>query len=289
MKRILIALFAVPLMFLTACGVTTGPTETKVRVGAGALEDPVFKDCIPPSIKDNTPTNDDYFPYPTSERDLDATGQEGSDADAITVVSDDNAEMAIPVTLRFNMVTDCDTLKDFHKKYGSRYSAYLDKDGNGTSGWNLMLRKLMYDPVDTTLDEIAKNYTWRELYNDPAAQNELQNTLKDQIEDIVDTNARGHYFENYTVLVKKPYPTNSELADAIAREQAAVGRAQSAEAEAKAKKMQAEAEVAVAKAEAEKKQAEIRGYGGFENYNKAQAVENGLNPYQPTYKVGDTR
>lgn len=287
-KKIFVGLVVVPALLLTGCGVSTQSSVTKVQVGAGPFDDPVVKKCIKPGIKDNSPTNDDYYAYPVSDRDLDATGQEGSDFDAITAVSKDNAEMAIPVIIRFNQVSDCDTLTDFFKSYGQRYGAYLDEDGGSTDGWMVMLRKLMYDPADALLDDVAKNYNWRDLYNNAAAQTELQTTLSEQIENIVDTNARGHFFENFTILVKKPVPTNPELVSAIAAEQAAVAGAASAEAKARAMKAQAEAETALAKAEAEKKAAEIRGYGGFENYNKARAVEEGLNPYQPTYKVSST-
>lgn len=286
-KFVALALVA-PLM--VACGVSTQTSVTKVQVGAGPWDDPVVKKCIAPGVKDNSPTNDDYYNYPVSDRDLDATGQAGADFDAITAVSKDNAEMSIPVIIRFNMVTDCKTLGQFFKAYGQRYGAYLNDDGESTDGWMVMLRKLMYDPADALLDDVSKNYTWRDLYNNAAAQTELQNTLSKQIEGIVDTNARGHYFENFTVLVKKPVPTNPELVAAIAQEQAAVAGAASAEAKARAQKAQAEAETALARAEAEKKQAEIRGYGGFENYAKARCVESKYcgNPYQPTYKVSGT-
>ena len=293
MKKIvkIVAIIAtvLSLMTMTGCGVSTQQSVTKVQVGAGPFDDPVVKDCIKPGTRDNSPTNDDYYSYPVSDRDLDATGQSGSDFKSITAVSKDNAEMAIPLIIRFNMVTDCDTLGEFFKKYGQRYGAYLNDDGTTTDGWMLMLRKLMYDPTDALLDDVAKNYNWRDLYNNAKAQQELQTQLSNQIQSIVDTNARGHYFEHFTVLVKKPTPTNGNLATAIADEQAAVASAATAEAKAKAQKAQAEAETALARAEAAKKRAEIAGYGGFENYNKAQAVNNGLNPYQPTYIVSGTK
>lgn len=287
-KKKFVALLVVPLIGLTACGVSTPPDATKVQVGAGPFEDPEFKGCIPPSTKKNSPTNDDYFAYPANERDLDATGQEGSDFGSITVLSRDNAEMSIPITFRFNMVGDCETLQEFHKAYGSRYAAYLNDDGTSSEGWMLMLRKLIYDPADATLDEIAKKYTWREMLNDPQAQNDIQAAVVDNIDEIVAANAKGTYFENFVVLMKKPYPTDEALRSAVAAEQEAVAKAQSAEAEARAKRLQAEAEVAVAKAEAMKKRAEIAGYGGYENYSRSQAIENGLNPYQPTYIVSGT-
>jgi regulator of protease activity HflC (stomatin/prohibitin superfamily) len=288
-KKKFAAMLVVPLLAFTACGVSTPPDSTKVQVGAGPFEDAKFKGCIAPSTKKNSPTNDNYYAYPANERDLDATGQEGSDYDSITVLSKDNAEMKIPVTLRFNMVGDCEALQEFHKAYGSRYAAYLNDDGTSSEGWMLMLRKLMYDPADATLDEIAKKYTWREMLNNASAQNEIQSALVDNIDEIVATNARGQYFENFTVLMKKPYPADEALRQAVAAEQQSVATAQSAEAEARAQKLQAEAEVAVAEAQARKKAAEIKGYGGYDNYSRSQAIENGLNPYQPTYIVPGTK
>ena len=288
-KRLIVALMMAPILFLTACGVSTPPDSTKVQVGGGMFEDAKFKGCIPPSTKKNSPTNDDYYAYPANERDLDATGQDGSDFKAITVLSKDNAEMSIPITFRFNMVGDCETLQDFHRAYGSRYAAYLNDDGTSSEGWMLMLRKLVYDPADATLDEIAKKYTWREMLNNAEAQNEIQASIVENIDEIVASNAKGTYFENFVVLMKKPVPTDESLRQAVASEQQAVATAQSAEAEARAKKAQAEAEIAVAKAEAKKKQAEIEGFGGYENYSKSQAIENGLNPYQPTYIVPGTK
>ena len=184
-KRLIVALMMAPILFLTACGVSTPPDSTKVQVGGGMFEDAKFKGCIPPSTKKNSPTNDDYYAYPANERDLDATGQDGSDFKAITVLSKDNAEMSIPITFRFNMVGDCETLQDFHRAYGSRYAAYLNDDGTSSEGWMLMLRKLVYDPADATLDEIAKKYTWREMLNNAEAQNEIQASIVENIDEIL--------------------------------------------------------------------------------------------------------
>lgn len=285
MKKTLALLLLLPLVALAACGVAAPPSETFVHVGAGPIESPHFKDCVPAGTRNNAPTNDDYYGYPVSEREIDATGQAGSDQEPPTVVSKDNATLAVPITIRFQMISDCVTLQKFFKAYGQRYGAYLDDKGQATEGWNLMLRKLMYDPTDVALAEIAKKYTWRELYNSAQAQADLQNTLKADIGDIVDNAAGGRYFDHFIVLMKKPYPVDKSLAKAIAREQAAVAGAESAKAKAEAQKATAEAQTATAKAEAARQEAEIKGYGGFENYNKAKAVDKGLNPYQPTYVV----
>lgn len=289
MKKILAIGLLLPVMLLAACGVSTQPNETKLQVGSGPFEDPKFKGCIEPGTKDNSPTNDEYISYPTSGRDYDAGTTKSADSGPITVVSKDNTEMAIPLRITWDFNTDCKALEEFYGLY-ERYGAHLDEDGNTTEGWNTVLDKVLFNSLDTTADEIAKNYPWRELYNDAAAQNALQAALSENLQGVVNDVAKGEFFINIRVAtMQKPKPTNPDLVDAIAAEQAAVAAAQSAEAKAKATKAQAEAETATAKAEAAKQAAIIKGFGSFDNYARYTAIQQGLNPYQPTYLVNSTQ
>lgn len=286
-KFVAIALL-IPVMAVSACGVSTQPDETKLQIGAGPFEDPKIKGCVEPGEKRTSPTNDKYISYPVSGRDFDAGTTEGGDSGPITVISKDNTEMAIPVRITWDFESDCKTLEAFYKLY-NRYGASLDDDGQATKGFKQVLAKVLGNSLDTTLDEIAKNYTWRELYNDAAAQNALQAALDENLQPVVDEVAKGKFFTNINVAtLKKPIPTNSELRDAIAAEQSAVATAQSAEAKARATKAQAEAETATAEAEAKKQEAIIKGFGSFEAYAQYEAIQNGLNPFQPTYIVSGT-
>lgn len=288
MKKKFVALAVIPLVLFGACGVSTGQDVTKLHIGAGPFENPDFKGCIAPGTKDNSPTNDKYVAYPTSGRDYDAGVTKNGDSGPITVVSRDNAEMAIPIRLTWDFTTNCKDIEKFYKLY-NRYGANLNDDGSTTKGWNTVMQKVIGATLDTTLDEVAKNYTWRDLYNNAAAQNALQATLSDRIQSQVNEVAKGEFFTNIRVAtMQKPYPTNENLKNAVAEEQAAVASAQSAEAKARAQKAQAEAETATAQAEAAKRRAEISGYGSFENYARYQAIQQGLNPYQPTYIVSGT-
>lgn len=283
-----IALVLVASVGFSACGVETPPDVTKLHIGAGPFEDPKFKGCVPAGTKDNSITNDKYVAYPTSGRDYDAGTTENSDSGAITVVSKDNTEMSIPIRITWDFNTDCETLEAFYQDY-NRYGAQLNDDGTTTEGWDTVLDKVLGNSLDTTMDEVAKNYNWRDLYNNPAAQNDLQTTVSTSLQDIVDEVAKGDYFINIKVAtMKKPVPTNPDLVSAIAAEQAAVAAAQSAEAKARATKAQAEAETATAKAEAAKQAAIIKGFGGFAAYAQYTAIMEGLNPFQPTYIVSGT-
>jgi regulator of protease activity HflC (stomatin/prohibitin superfamily) len=291
MKKILAVIVAVVgLMFMTGCSsVSTAADQVALHYEGGSFSSKKFAGCVPTSKKDYAGPGDSFFVYPTNQRFVDATGGDNSDFGAITVVSKDNVEMRIPVTLNFYLRTDCDTLRSFHETVGNRFQAYMDGDTTG-DGWKNMLRVTVYQPMDTTLDRIAQQYNWRDLYNKPEVKAEIEKSLNENIEAIVrrQTNNRD-FFNNWSALVQKPTPTNAELSNAIAAEQNNVESAQAAKAKAEADIATARAQKALAEAEAAKKRAEIAGYGGFENYNKNQAVEKGLNPYQPTYIVSGTK
>ena len=77
-----------------------------VHVGAGPFEASKLKgDCIPSSSRGFL-TNDDYVMFPTSEREWDATGQDGSDSGRFQSVTNDSVQMYIPVTVRFSLITE---------------------------------------------------------------------------------------------------------------------------------------------------------------------------------------
>jgi len=195
----------------------------------------------------------------------------------------------VPVSITFTLKTDCDTLRRFHETIGNRYQAYMDGDQT-SEGWRKMLRIVVQAPLDTTMDRIAQGYDWRRLYNDPAAKADIERQVNEQIAQIVARQTNGEeFFTGWSALVQKPTPTNAQLTEAIAAEQNNVAQANAARAKAEADLAAANAQVAVQEAEANKRRADIAGYGSVEEYNRAQAIEKGLNPYQPTIITGAPR
>lgn len=288
MKKIAPLLIALTLL-LGGCGYNIPPDMVALRVGAGPFEPKKIKECIPANDRKLFwETNDSYYPFPTSEREWDATGKSGSDSGPYTSVTKDNVVMQIPVTVRFTIKTDCPTLKKFYSKYVRRYGAQFDTDGTYNEQWETLLRKLVADPTDQTLDRIVQKYNWRNVWNEPktkvAIERELDKRLTSRGSLMVQT-AKASYFEGISVLVGTPTPERAELRNAVALEQQAVADAKSKEAEANARAAQARAELAVTEAQAAKKRQAIAGYPDVDAYLKAQAIRRGLNPYQPTYVV----
>lgn len=287
MKKVLLLIAAT--LVLGGCGYNIPPDMVALRVGAGPFEPKKIKECIPANDRKLFwETNDSYYPFPTSEREWDATGQKGADSKRFTSVTKDNVVMRIPVTVRFTLKTDCRTLKRFYTQYVRRYGAEFETDGTYNDQWETLLRKLVADPADQTLDRIVQKYNWRVVWNDPktkvAIEREFNQRLTARNSLMVQT-AKATYFDGISVLVGTPTPDRAELRNAVALEQQAVADAKSKEAEASARAAQARAELAVAQAEAAKKRQEIDGYPDVESYLRARAIQNGLNPWQPTYVV----
>lgn len=286
MKRyILAACVVVFAVLLSSCGYNIPSDMVAVQVGSGPTESKKVKGCKP-SADRGFWSNDTYALFPTSEREWDATGQKGSDGAPFKSVTKDNVEMSLPVTVRFTLITDCDQLKKFYTNYARRYGVEFSDDGSYNDQWLTLLRKLVADPAQQTLDRIIQKYTWRQVWNDPATKIAIEKEFNEALTrdgNLLEVTAKDEYFESVSVLVGKAQPTNADLATAVALEQTNVAKAQSAEAQAKADKMKAEAETSVAQAEAAKQRAQIAGYGSVEAYLKSKAIEKGINPWQPSY------
>jgi Membrane protease subunits, stomatin/prohibitin homologs len=288
MKKIAVVAAVAAGLLLSSCGYSTPSDMVAVQEGRGA-EAKKVKGCKAPNERAFW-GNDHYAYYPTNEREWVATGQDSADAGRMKSVTNDNVEMYLPVTIQFSMITDCDTITDFYMKHGRRNKAYFDEDGNYDENWVNTLEKLVATPADAALDRIVQDYNWRDVWNDPSTKTEMEKAFTEALNSetsLLVQRAQGKYFEDFSVLIGKPSPVEDALAQAVAQEQTAVATAKSAEAQAAAQEAQALAEVAVAKAEAAKKRAEIAGYSDVnENYLRFLAVNNGINPWQPTYLVG---
>lgn len=287
-------------VLLSSCGYNAPSDMIALEIGAGPSEAKKIKDCKDPGTRDRWFTNDDYvyLPGPTNEREWDATGASDSDADPMQSVTHDHVIMDIPVTIRLNLKSDdCDLMKQFYVNYVRRYHAEFEEDGTYNAQWESVMRRLVGDPSDATLDRIIQQFDWRDVWNDPATKVDIENQMKEALasdSSLMVQAAHDAYFDNITVIVGQPKPEDPALAAAVAEEQTNVAKAQSLEAQARADIAVAKAETARAKAEAAKQRAEIAGFRlsgmsakeAMRAYNEAQLIASGGNPYQPQYLVG---
>lgn len=287
---------AVGVMFGTgACTVpSTSSDEILVHKGGGPFDDQGPRGCINPSTRSVEDANDNYYAYPANQRVYDFTGSENSDGAPFTVVSKDGQTLTIPGTLSFNLNTNCDVLQTFHDKIGNNNRAYME-DGKTGEGWRKVLNLYMRPALDSTLDRIAKQYTWTQLYGDPTIKDEMNKAVNQSVRALVNQQFEGdqEFFQNYSSLIQQPQAPadlialakNEEVSkkEAANTEAKAKADAAAAKAAADAQVAQKQAELTVAKLQAQIKAAEIAAYGGIRDYNNAKAIEQGLNPFQPTY------
>lgn len=298
--KVLIGVAAALLLASGCATAVTEPDMIALHYKGGILAEKEFVDCLDPSGRSGWDPGDSYYGYPTRQVSYDATGGETAEASPFKVVSDDGAELFVPVTVTFSLKSDCETLRKMHETVGSRYGAYFDANGktsDGNQGWANMLNFVIGKPLDSTLDRVAQEYPWRDIWNSPEVKAEMEKAVNESIDDLVARQAGGEFFQNFSVLVQKPDPVEAGLKKAIADEQTKVAQARASEAQAKADEARALAQKAVAEAEAANKRSIIEGFmldgispaQAMDAYLRSLMIDKGLNPEQPTYLVNSTK
>lgn len=287
-------------LFMTACSsVNTGPDQVALHYEGGSYTSQKFKECIDSGTKEFNGPGDKHYVYPSSsnQRVYDFTGGEGSDAERISIGTKDTIQMTVPGVVRFTLDVNCDpiefkgkkyeggSLQLFHELVGRRDNAHFDEISEPSAGWNIVLDRVIGQPLDATLDREALAFTWREIYTNPEAKEVLDKEVAESLQQQVNEATQGfQFFKIDSVQLQKPEPP-AELLQALASEQTKIANAKAQTAEAEAQVKTAQAQKALADAEAAKKRAEIAGYGSVEDYARAKVAENGGNPFQPTYVV----
>jgi hypothetical protein len=289
-KKIVLGVLA---LVLTGCATANSPADLMgVHYSGGVVSSKSFIDCLEPSQRSGFDPGDGYYFYPTRQISYEASSESNAERSRFTVVSDDNAELYVPVRITFQLDTNCETLRKFHEEIGSRYAAYIENGDNTSadypSGWVSLLNDVIGKPGDATLDRIAQQYKWRDVWNNEEVRVEMEQELEDEIEGMVNEQAGGDFFTDFTVLVNKPDPADPALKSAISDEQQAIAEANAAKQKAQAGVETARAEEAQARADAKRQQAVIRGYGGIQNYLYAQCIQvpSCGNPFRDQFLYG---
>lgn len=302
MKK-LIAIVGIAALSAVGCATQVGAGEMAVKVDDYFVipAGPKVEGCINPETSEFNPVGGfKAYRYPARQISWDATGDQDAEAPATVVVSHSSApaELKVPVTVTFDLTSDCGSLMEFHKDFGTKYQGWLNENGTISTGWVNLLRYVVGQPLENTLVSIAQKYEWRKIWNDEAVRVEFQNALTQTLPEASRQRTNGtEFFTNFAVTVMKPDPVDDGLKNAIIREQSAVAEARAAEAkgvaDANAKKAAAEAEIKAAEAQTElarqealRRQAVISGYPSVEDYLKALLIDKGGNPYQPVIVPG---
>lgn len=301
MKKIVILLAAFMLMVLSACS-SDGYTDLSMvtlRYEKGASQGGKFVDCVSPGEK--IVTNDALYPYPNTQREAvwdsdnfkdtngDGFGDGSADYPDLEVVDKNGVVSYVKMKVSFFLNTDCDVLREFHETIGKTRKAYFNEDGGYGNGWLWAMNNYVSSSITDYMVEAARSVSrdaetmWLKAEDNATMEKELAERLPS----LVNAGMQGdsQFYQNFTVKIFSITPEDEYL-NIFKDRQQAQDRAETAELNRSAAVAEAKAQAAVAAERAKIKQAEIEGYGGFENWNKSRAVEKGLNPYQPTYVVG---
>jgi FKBP-type peptidyl-prolyl cis-trans isomerase len=289
---------------LSSCGATTTDnTLVTLHYKGGLTQGEAFDKCIAPGAKEIDDGGDKNYRYPVTQREwvndtaeYSREGHGNADTESLTFTSKDGQPITAVVRTSLTLNTSCEkveadgktyeggTLQAFHELIGKTRKAYFDEDGDYGSGWIWVLGNYIGRPVNSKLGVIGHTYTAEEIYNDPSIKNQIADELTEQVPDAVnDVMVTDlEFFQGITVSIDKLEVP--ETLQTLYRERAdAKVEAETADINAEAKIQEAEANARIAEAEAKARQAVIEGYGSVEAYLKAQAIEAGMNPFQPSY------
>jgi hypothetical protein len=290
MKSKAVVLAAAAALSLSSCsyqGAKPGVMGVVMKGSFFGTADQTLIDCIDPSQTKNELNNTVYW-YPAHQISWSATTDPGSERGPYDVVSSATApaDMLVPLTVSFDLTRNCDLLKKFHANFGTKYNGSINEDGSETDGWKQLVNYVVGQPLQNTLNTVSQNYTWQEIWNNEKVRIEFTQALDRELPNASKQRTEGvEYFTNFQIAVYKPTPANPALKQAIEDQQKNIQVAKSEQAQAEAQLKTAQAQTATAEAEAAKQRAIIAGYGSIDDYNRAMAVEKGLNPFQPTYVV----
>lgn len=293
---------------LTGCAVSAQPGTVGVVVDDYALipTPPILLDCIPEMSQSTEVVNNVYF-YPARDITYDAKDETGAERGSIVVVSNREAatEMKVPVTVRMNLTSDCELLKEFHRRIGTKFHAWIASENTGMEsdtdqGWIAALNYIVGDPLQITLTRVAQQYSWRDIWNNETVRLDFEAQLNKDLPKAIkqrtsnnndaDMSNDPDFFSNISISVLKPEPARDELKNTLASEQANVAKANSAKSAADAQVAQARAETVVAEERAKQQKAVIAGYPSVDDYLRSLLIDKGGNPWQPTWIVpGATR
>jgi len=276
MKKIIIPIGAAAAVLAGCSSISTQADQVALHYSGGAIESSTFAGCVDPAKRDWAGPGDAFYVYPASQRNFVFSPAEDADGPAITFVTSDGIEMTVTGVANFDLNVDCTTLQVFHERIGNRYAAHTG------DGWNKMLDTYMGIPLDTAVDRAGQAYTYQELYFDPVKKAAWEKAVVESLPELVgrQTDGEEQFFKDFAITLAKPTPPEA-VKDALVEQQAAVAKANAAKAQADAQVAAAEAQIAVERANAAQIAEKIKVLG-LDGYLRAQAIEAGINPYQPT-------
>jgi hypothetical protein len=310
---LIVALLLIGTLGFSACNITgddvTDPSVTTLRYEGGSTQGREFKECVPAGSK--MASDDTFYPYPDTQRQdmYDSTNKAADHPDLGkdgTLTDSAGVPMSAKVNVAFFLNTSCAPLDktDDHKAYpggvlqayhelvGKTRHAYFNDDGSYGDGWINAMNYYISPQIESFISDATRQYGAEALWhNEPVDDGnggkigvrqkiaaDLQAALPKMVNDNMETDLQ--FYQGFKVTITAFTP-DGEFLNILKERQAAALKAQTAQDNAAAQVAEANAATQVAAAQAATLQAQIAGYGNVNNYLLAQAIEAGINPFQP--------
>ena len=319
-KRMTVALAGIALVFsMSSCGITaddaSDPAYQTLRYEGGDVGGSKFKECVPEGEK--LASNDAFYSYPKTQRQdkWDTAnferGANSADYPDLELTDKNGVPVAVKITVPFTLNTSCEpievngkeypggAMQVFHEVFGKTRNGYFDPTAEGNStygeGWLWLMDTYISTCVTQQLTPKVRAEDAEDLWLKDEVRldivagdsgSELREQIQSCVNNAMETDIQFYNIGNVTVDNITP---DTQFQSLYRERQEAETRAETAEFNKDAQIAEAKAQAAVAREQAKVKQAEISGVGGPSAYAKLQAIEGGLNPFQPTYIVGGTQ
>lgn len=278
----------------------TDPSMQTLRYTGGTGQGSKFKECVDPGSK--MVSDDTFYPYPTTQRedvwDTDnfEQGSKSADHDDLTLTDSDGNTVYVKMKVSFFLNTDCTpvevngrkfpggTLQAFHELVGKTRHAYFNEDGSYGSGWLWAMDNYISSSVTDYMTKATRTEKAEDMWLKSSISNEFQAGLAQALPGLVNAGMETdlEFYKDFTIKIYSITPADDYL-QLYKDRQAAQIKAQTANANKDAQIAEAKAAAAVAEQQAKVKQAEIDGYGSVDAYLKFLAIQEGINPFQPSY------
>lgn len=309
MRKFLVILAVVlgVLFASTACGLSgdqrTDPSYRTLRYEGGDFAGSKFKECMGDGEK--IASNDKFYSYPTTQREdvWDSnnfeTGNKSADNTDLVLTDKNGVTVNAKVKVDFFLNTSCDpvtvdgktykggTLEAFHELIGKTRGAYFNVGKSGTaaysSGWIWAMTNYISNPLENQLNVEARQTTADKMWLDPAEKTRMENELEAKLPDLINAGMETDldFYKIANIQITSLTPGDDYLNLFKAR--------QSAKIDAQTAQINKHSQVVAADAAAAVKRAAVLGYklpgmsyrDAVDAYLRAQAIDAGMNPYQP--------
>jgi hypothetical protein len=205
---------------LTGCTTYATPDTSSVGLAytGGSWDSKAFEKCIPAGGNEAIDNGGDTAYYPQGTRTWAFGNGPGMDSGPI-LVSTKNQELIQGGIITFTLDTTCTEwtdaagtvwpggpLQKFHETIGRSNAAEFTEDSTQVpQGWRDVLGKFLGGPANRVMDTTAGNYTWQQMYSDPAiVQTFTDQVVKDLPDKIKDATGGDTFFKIISIQVDKP-------------------------------------------------------------------------------------